>query len=65
MQIKLRIISLEKTLQFLPDSAIKKIEHRIPSNLNQDDVLSYIKQYKLYNENTLIEYEKQKIIDNI
>lgn len=49
----------------IPDSAIKKIEHKIPSNLNQDDVLSYIKQNKLYNEKTLIEYEKQKIIDNI
>lgn len=48
----------------IPNSAIRKIQDKIPSNLNQDEVLSYIKAKKIHLTKDLLEYERKKIIDN-
>lgn len=45
----------------VPNSAIKKLENKVPSNVKDDELIDYIKAHKLYNLNTLIEYEKNKI----
>lgn len=49
----------------IPNSAIRKLQESIPDDINQDDILDYIQTKKLYDSNVLIEYEKQKLIDNI
>lgn len=48
----------------IPNSAIRKIENKIPSNLNQDEVLNYIKTKNIHLTKDLLEYERKKIIDN-
>lgn len=49
----------------IPSSAIKKIQGRIPEQLNEDLVLGYIKQQRLFELPDLIDYEKKKILDNL
>lgn len=49
----------------IPGSAIRKIENRIPNNINQDDVLNYIRDNGIVYTKGLLEYEKQKIKENI
>ncbi|MNL59221.1 hypothetical protein D3C87_1829290 [compost metagenome] len=48
----------------IPNSAIRKIEDYIPTYLNQDEVLNYIKVRKIYLTPKLLEYERKKITDN-
>jgi hypothetical protein len=49
----------------IPGSAIRKIENKIPNNINQDDVLNYIRDNGIVFTKGLLEYEKQKIKENI
>ncbi|WP_103864820.1 DEAD/DEAH box helicase [Aquimarina sp. I32.4] len=49
----------------IPSSAIKKIQDRIPESINQDDVLKYIDDNELYQTRSLLDYEKQKIKENL
>jgi hypothetical protein len=49
----------------IPASAIRKIENKIPININQDNVLNYIRDNRIVFTKGLLEYEKQKIKDNI
>jgi len=48
----------------IPNSAIRKIEYKIPSQLNQDEVLNYIKAKGIHLTKELLEYERKKITDN-
>lgn len=48
----------------IPNSAIRKIEYKIPSQLNQDEVLNFIKTRKIHLTSELLEYERKKITDN-
>ncbi|WP_205510243.1 hypothetical protein [Paenibacillus elgii] len=45
----------------VPNSAIKKLESVIPSNIDEDEVLNTIKRYKYHELQTLIDYEKSKL----
>ena len=45
----------------IPHSAIKKIADYIPTNITDDDLISYIKNHYLFLTKSLIEYEKDKI----
>ncbi|APH14059.1 DEAD/DEAH box helicase family protein [Clostridium sporogenes] len=49
----------------VPSSAIKKIEKKIPSDIDEDKVLDYIKSNELFNSPNLISYEKEKLYENI
>lgn len=49
----------------IPSSAIRKLETSIPEYISQDDVLNYIKDKSLYNSKRLLQYERNKIIENI
>ena len=49
----------------VPSSAIRKLESYIPENINQDDILTYIKSNRLNSHKCLIQYEKDKITENI
>ncbi|MFT6442919.1 MAG: hypothetical protein ACJASM_002472 [Salibacteraceae bacterium] len=49
----------------IPSSAIRKLEKSIPKDLNQDNVLNFIGEKKLYQSKNLLEYERRKIIDNL
>lgn len=49
----------------VPSSAIRLIEENIPEDLDQDNVLKYIKQNDLFNLPNLIEYERIKLKENI
>ncbi|WP_426348821.1 DEAD/DEAH box helicase [Alloiococcus sp. CFN-8] len=49
----------------VPSSAIKKIESKIPSDIDEDKVLDYIKDNQLFNSSNLISYEKEKLYENI
>lgn len=49
----------------VPSSAIRKLESYIPENINQDDILTYIKTNRLNSHKCLIQYEKDKITENI
>jgi hypothetical protein len=49
----------------IPNSAIRKLEEYIPTDLNQDDVLKYIKENKLVDNKQLLRYEKSKIDENL
>lgn len=42
----------------IPTSAIKKLVGDIPDTLTEDNVLTYIKQQRLYEKNNLIAYER-------
>ena len=49
----------------IPKSAITKLEKHIPKDLNEDFVFDIIRGNKLIERAGLIEYEKEKIIDNL
>lgn len=49
----------------IPSSAIKKIESKIPAEIEQDKVFEYIKQNRLHLKSELIEYEKEKFLENM
>lgn len=49
----------------IPASAIKKLKKALPTDINQDDIFDYIKKYKLIEKVELIEYEKDKIRQNL
>ena len=49
----------------IPISAIRKIEKYLPHDINQDDILEYIKANKLVEEVELIEYERGKFMQNL
>lgn len=49
----------------IPSSAIRKIQEQIPTDLDQDRVLEFIRDKELFNSKDLLEYEKQKINENI
>ncbi|PZR22174.1 MAG: helicase [Flavobacterium psychrophilum] len=49
----------------VPSSAVRKIQDRIPITLSQDDVLQYIRERKLYELNSLLQYEKEKLRQNL
>lgn len=49
----------------IPSSAIRKIESKIPAEIEQDKVFEYIKQNRLHLKSELIEYEKEKFLENM
>lgn len=49
----------------IPDTAIKKLSHFIPDRLEDEDILSFIKDNKLYLNKNLIKYEQEKIKENL
>jgi hypothetical protein len=49
----------------IPSSAIRKIESKIPTEIEQDNVFEFIRQNRLHLESELIEYEKEKFLQNI
>ncbi len=49
----------------IPSSAIRKIESSIPDNLHEDFILNYIRNNSLYNLPSLLDYEKEKIKQNL
>ncbi|HGN6580308.1 DEAD/DEAH box helicase [Bacillus cereus] len=49
----------------IPSSAIKKLAQSIPSELNEDLVLQYITNKNLMNNPKLLDYEKEKIRENL
>ncbi|MCD8031362.1 MAG: hypothetical protein LUF85_11235 [Bacteroides sp.] len=49
----------------VPSSAIRKLEKYIPQNLSQDNVFSYIKDYSLYTKQEFLDYERNKIMENL
>lgn len=49
----------------IPSSAIRKIESKIPAEIEQDKVFEYIKLNRLHLKSELIEYEKEKFLENM
>lgn len=49
----------------IPSSAIRKLEKYIPEELDQDNVLDYIRDNRINESNDLLEYEKNKLDNNI
>lgn len=49
----------------IPNSAIRKLEKFIPIDISQDNVLDYIRENKLFNKSSLIQYEVLKIKENL
>jgi hypothetical protein len=49
----------------IPKSAIKKLENNIPHDLGEDDVLNEIRERNLIDDSELIDYEKEKIRENL
>jgi len=49
----------------VPSSAIKKLERNIPIDIDEDKVLDYIKDNRLFDDSNLILYEKEKLHENI
>lgn len=45
----------------VPISASRKLENLIPANLSQDEVVTLIRDKKIYNNDIFIEYEKNKL----
>lgn len=46
----------------IPHSAIKKISKYIPANIDDENLISYIKNNNLHLDQSLIEYERDKIV---
>jgi len=59
--------SLSILLEYgIPKSAIIKLQRSINNNnLNENQILDYIRQDKTYDRAKLIEYERQKVIENL
>lgn len=49
----------------VPSSAIRKLADKIPSDIDEDKVIEYIKNNELINKSDLISYEKEKLYENI
>lgn len=49
----------------IPSSAIRKLEPSIPIDINQDNVLAFIRANHLNEQRGLLQYEKNKIAENI
>lgn len=49
----------------VPSSAINKLSYNIPSDIDEDKVIEYIKNNELINKSDLISYEKEKLYENI
>lgn len=49
----------------VPSSAIRKLADTIPSDIDEDKVIEYIKNNELINKSDLISYEKEKLYENI
>lgn len=49
----------------VPSSAIKKLERNIPVDIDEDKVLDYIKDNISFENSNLIQYEKEKLYENI
>ena len=49
----------------IPASAVRKLEKRIPHNIQEDAVLNFINDNKLFDDKTLLSYEREKILENI
>ena len=49
----------------IPTSAIKKIEGSIPSEIDEDNVLKFIKKNNIINNGLLSQYEREKLSENI
>lgn len=45
----------------IPSSAIRKLEKLISRDISQDEVIKFIRNNKLYDNNIFIEYEKNKL----
>ena len=45
----------------VPSSAIRKLERLIPSNINQDEVIQYIRTEKVYENKVFLDYERKKL----
>jgi hypothetical protein len=48
----------------IPISAIRKLDKLIPSKINEDSILDYIKKHRIIEKAKLIEYEADKIKSN-
>ncbi|KMQ70154.1 DEAD/DEAH box helicase [Chryseobacterium koreense] len=48
----------------IPGSAIRKLEKLVPADLPQDNVLDFIKENNIQNNNVFISYERKKLIEN-
>ena len=49
----------------VPASGIEKLKTKIPQDIEEDRLLEYIKANNLVNSSDLLEYEKDKIIENL
>lgn len=49
----------------IPASEVRKLEKRIPNDIQEDAVLNFINDNKLFNDKTLLSYEREKILENI
>lgn len=49
----------------IPGSAIKKLANSIPSEIDEDLILQYIKNNNLLNNHELLDYEREKIRENL
>lgn len=49
----------------VPSSAIRKVEKMLPKNISQEDVISTIKDNKLYESKVFIDYERRKLMNSI
>lgn len=49
----------------VPSSAINKLADKIPSDIDEDKIIEYIKNNELINKCDLISYEKEKLYENI
>lgn len=49
----------------IPVSAVKKISKKLPKEITQDEIWDYVKDNNLINIPELIEYEKDKILQNL
>lgn len=47
----------------VPSTAIKKISSKIPSDISSENLFTYIKNNKLYNDSALLAYEKKCLRD--
>lgn len=49
----------------IPSSAIRKMEAFIPADTNEDDVLDIIKKNRLFENQLFLQYEREKILENL
>jgi hypothetical protein len=49
----------------IPKSAIDKLSTKLPKDLDEDSVIDEIRNKRLFESSDLIEYEKEKIKENL